>query len=151
MEKIKFDRGMKDDSVALVIYNIKESFILSIRRGMSVLIMCIFLNLYKYLTHNTSIYTTVTTVFANESTVCFFQGVIVQSLSCVWLFSTPWTMAQLAPLSSTISQSLFRSMFIELVTVSNHNHNILFHPLLLPPVFRSIRDFFSNESALHIR
>ena len=36
MEKIKFDRGMKEDSVALVIYNIKESFILSIRRGMSV-------------------------------------------------------------------------------------------------------------------
>ena len=28
--------------------------------------------------------------------------VVVQSLSCVWLFSTPWTVAHQSPLSSTV-------------------------------------------------
>ena len=32
---------------------------------------------------------------------------VVQSLSCVWLFAIPWTMAHQASLSFTISQSLF--------------------------------------------
>ena len=39
--------------------------------------------------------------------------VVVQSLSHVQLFVTPWTEAHQAPLSSTISQSLLKSMFIE--------------------------------------
>ena len=39
-------------------------------------------------------------------------------------------------------------MSIELVTLSNHL--ILYHPLLLPSVFPSIR-VLSNELALHIR
>ena len=34
---------------------------------------------------------------------------VVQSLICVWLFVTPWTAAQQASLSSTISQNLYRS------------------------------------------
>ena len=46
------------------------------------------------------------------------------------------------------SQSLLKSMFIELVMPSNHL--ILCRPLLLPSVFASIR-VFSNESALHIK
>ena len=48
----------------------------------------------------------------------------------------------------TISQSLLKFMSIESVTPSNHF--ILFCPLLLPSVFRSI-SIFSNESALHFR
>ena len=32
-----------------------------------------------------------------------------KSLSCVWLFATPWTIAHQAPLSSTISWSLLNS------------------------------------------
>ena len=48
---------------------------------------------------------------------------------------------------STISWSLLKFMFIELVMLSNHL--ILCHPLLLP-IFPSIR-VFSNESALHIK
>ena len=62
---------------------------------------------------------------------------------------TPWTVAHQASLSFTISQSLFRFMFIELMMPSNHF--ILCHPhLFLPSMFPSIRVFF-NESALPIR
>ena len=58
-------------------------------------------------------------------------AVAVQSLSCVWLFATPWTVAHQAPLTSTISQSLFKFMSIELVMLSNHL--ILCRSLLLFP------------------
>ena len=44
--------------------------------------------------------------------------VVVQSLSRVQLFETPWTAAQQAFLFSTISQSLLKFMSIELVTAS---------------------------------
>ena len=75
--------------------------------------------------------------------------VVVQSLSCVWLFATPWTAAPQASLSFTISLSLLKFMSIELVIPSNHL--ILCHPLLLPPSsFPSIR-VFSNESVLFIK
>ena len=75
--------------------------------------------------------------------------VVVQSLSHVWLFVTPWTAACQASLSITISQSLLKLMSIESVMPSNHF--ILCHPfLLLPSIFPSIR-VFSNELALHIR
>ena len=73
----------------------------------------------------------------------------VQSLSHVWLFVTPWTIARQASLSITNSQSLSKLMSIEWVMPSNHL--ILCHPLLLlPSIFLNIR-VFSNESALHIR
>ena len=61
---------------------------------------------------------------------------------------TPWTAALQASLSITNSWSLLRLMSIESVMPSNHL--ILFHPLLLPSVFPSIR-IFPSESALHIR
>ena len=62
---------------------------------------------------------------------------------------TPWTTAQQASLSITISQSLVKLLSIESVMPSNHL--ILCHPLLpLPSIFPSIR-VFSNESALCIR
>ena len=73
----------------------------------------------------------------------------VQSLSCVWLFATPWIAACQASLSITNSQSLQNLMSIESVMPSSHL--ILCHPLLLlPSIFPSIR-VFSNESALRIR
>ena len=63
----------------------------------------------------------------------------------VWLFATPWTAAHQA-VSITNSQSLLKLTSIELVMPSNHQ--ILCHPLLLPPsIFPSIRGF-SNESTL---
>ena len=75
--------------------------------------------------------------------------VVVQSLSRVWPFVTPCTVACQASLFFTIPQSLLRLMSTELVMLSNHL--ILCRPLLLlPSIFPSIR-VFSNESALHFR
>ena len=75
--------------------------------------------------------------------------VVVQLLSCVQLFATPWTAACQASLSFTISWSLLKLMFIELMMPSNHL--ILCCPLLLlPSVFPSIR-VFSKELALRSR
>ena len=74
---------------------------------------------------------------------------LVQSLSHVPLFVTPWTAARQASLSITNSQSLLKLMSIESVMPSNHL--ILCHPLLLlPSIFPSIR-VFSSESVLCIR
>ena len=74
---------------------------------------------------------------------------VVQSLSRIQLFVTPWTAARQASLSFTISWSLLRLMSIESVMPSNHL--ILCHPLLLLlSVFPSIR-VFSNELTLYIK
>ena len=73
----------------------------------------------------------------------------VQSLSCVRVFATPWTVAHQASPSIASSWSLLKLMSIESVMPSNYL--ILCCPLLLPPsIFPSIRGF-SNESVLHIR
>ena len=74
--------------------------------------------------------------------------VIVQSLSCIWFFVTPWTAARQAFLSFTNSRSLLKLMSIDSVMPSNHL--ILCRPCLPPSIFPSIR-VFSNESVLHIR
>ena len=77
------------------------------------------------------------------------QFSLAQSLSCVWLFATPWTAAHQASLSITNSWSLLKLTSIELVMPSNHL--ILCHPFLLPPsIFPSIK-VFSNELVLWIR
>ena len=94
-------------------------------------------------------------------TICFFLSVSVwlwvillcshsvQSLSCVWLFATPWTAACQASLSITNSWSPRKPMSIESVMPSNYL--ILCRPLfLLPSIFPSIR-VFSNESSPRIR
>ena len=57
--------------------------------------------------------------------------VIVQLLSHVQLFATPWTAAHQASLSFTNSQSLLKLMSIGLMMPSNHL--ILCYPLLLLP------------------
>ena len=46
--------------------------------------------------------------------------VVVQSLSHIQLFVTPWTAACQAPLSFTSSQNLLKFMYIELVMLSGH-------------------------------
>ena len=75
--------------------------------------------------------------------------VVVQLLSCVRLFVTPWTVACQASLPFTISQSLLKLMSIESMVPSNHL--ILCHPLLLlPSVFPSV-SVSSSASALGIR
>ena len=71
-------------------------------------------------------------------------AIVIQPLSQVQLFATPWTAACQASLSFRISQSLLKLMSIEPVMPSNHL--ILCHPfLLLPSVFPSIRVFSSNS------
>ena len=80
--------------------------------------------------------------------ICPNPFVVVQLLSCVSLFVTPWTAATQASLSITNSQSVLKPMSIESVMPSNHL--ILCHPLLLPSIFLSIR-VISNELVLHIR
>ena len=70
--------------------------------------------------------------------------VVIQLLSRVQLFVTPWT-----SVSFTFSWSLLRLMSIELMMPSNHH--LLCHPLHLPPsIYPNIR-VVSNESTLHIR
>ena len=74
---------------------------------------------------------------------------VVQPLSHIQLFTTPWTAAHQTSLSSTTFWNLLKFMSNELVIPSNHL--ILCCPLLLlPSIFPSIR-VISNESALCIR
>ena len=64
----------------------------------------------------------------------------VQSLSCVWLFVTPWTVARQTSLPVTNSRSLPKLMSVESVMPSSHL--ILCRPLLfLPPTPPSVRVF----------
>ena len=75
--------------------------------------------------------------------------VVVQLLSCLWLFAAPWIAALQASLSFIISWSLRKLMSIESMIPSNHL--ILCRPLLLlPSIFLSNR-VFSNESARCIK
>ena len=77
------------------------------------------------------------------------NAIVVSSLSCVWVFATPWTAACQDSLPITISRSLLKLVSIE--SVMPTNHLILCHPLLLmASIFLSIR-IFSNELALPIR
>ena len=75
--------------------------------------------------------------------------VIVQSVSHVRLFVTPWTAGCQASLSFAVSQSLLKLMYIESEMPSNQL--ILCCPiLLLPAIFPSIQ-VFSNKLTLRIR
>ena len=71
---------------------------------------------------------------------------VIQSLSHVLLFMTPWTAVCQASLSFTIFWSLIKLMSIELVMPSNHLilcWSLLFLPSIFPRVF-------SNEATLLI-
>ena len=77
------------------------------------------------------------------------QVVVLQLISHVQHFVTPWTAAHQAPLSFTISWSLLKLMSIE--SVRSSNHLIICLPLLfLSLIFPSIR-VFSNEWSFHVR
>ena len=74
---------------------------------------------------------------------------VVQSVSHVRIFVTPWTAALQASRSFTISWSLLKLMSAELVMPSNHL-TLCCPLLLLPSIFPRIR-VFSNELVLLIR
>ena len=73
----------------------------------------------------------------------------VQSLSCVWLLTTPWTAAHQASLASAVSWSLFK-----LCPLSQRCHLTISSSVapffLLPSIFASIK-VFSKELALWIK
>ena len=97
-----------------------------------------------------------TCIFINECFHCLpytgkllLDHMVIQSLSRVRLFVTPWIDEHQASMTITNSQSSLKLMSVKLVMPSNHL--ILCCPLsLLPSIFPSFR-VFSNESALHIR
>ena len=74
--------------------------------------------------------------------------VVIEPLSHVQLFATPWAAALQDSLSITIFWSLLKLMSIGSVMTSSH---LILYPLLLPPsIFPSIW-VFSNKSVLCIR
>ena len=79
-----------------------------------------------------------------EASIC----VVVQSLSHVQRFVTPWTAARQTSLSFTISPNLLK--FIYRVSDAIQPSHPLSPLLSLPSIFPSIR-VFSNKSVLHIR
>ena len=74
---------------------------------------------------------------------------LVQSLSRVQLFATPWITARQASLSINNSQRSLKLICFRSVIPSSHL--ILCHPLLLLPTIPPSSRVFSNESTLHIR
>ena len=67
-----------------------------------------------------------------------YLPIVVQSLSYVRLFPTPWTIACQASLSFTIAWSVLKLISIE--SEMPYKYLILYHPLLLlPSIFPSIR------------
>ena len=109
----------------------------------------LFLSLFEYLDTSSFVHSPSLVYSLFFSIYSWYRIVVVQLLSRVQLFATPWTAARQASLSFTISQSLLSFMSIELVMPSNLL--VLCRPLLLlPSIFPSIR-VFSNESVLCIR
>ena len=88
-------------------------------------------------------------MICNKSFIAKHIVIVVQLLSCVWFFVTPWTAAPQASRSFTISQSLLKLMSIESVMPSNHL-TFCCLLLLLPSISSSIR-VCSSESVLSIR
>ena len=75
--------------------------------------------------------------------------VVVQLLSCVQHFSTPWIASRQTSVPSTISWSLLK--FMSIGSMMQSNHLILCHPLfIVTSIFSSMR-VFSNESILRIQ
>ena len=60
-------------------------------------------------------------VHNRDSRTCQAFVVLIQLLSHVQFFVTPWVAARQSPLSSTVSQSLLRFMSIDPVTLSNRS------------------------------
>ena len=64
---------------------------------------------------------------------------VVQSLSRVWFFSTPWPIPRQISLSFTISRSLLKLMSIESVMPSNHLSSVI-------PFSSCLQSFPASES-----
>ena len=80
---------------------------------------------------------------------CCAAAAVVQPLSHLWLFVTPWTAACQTSPSFTVFWNCLKFMFVDLGMPSNH-FILCCLLLLLPSIFPSIR-VFSNESVLCTR
>ena len=72
-------------------------------------------------------------ILLNENLPEIVIKVVVQLLSCIWLFATPWTTVHQASLSFIITQSFLKLISTESVMISNNF--ILWYPLLSCPQF----------------
>ena len=96
----------------------------------------------------TQVYSAFRELFSIIYLSVFISFVVVQSLSCVWLFATPWAAARQASLSFTVSWSLLKLMSTDSVMPSNHL--ILCRPLSPPALNLSQhQDLFQWVGALH--
>ena len=86
---------------------------------------------------------------SDDGILIFPSYVVVQSLSRVWPFETPWTTACQGFLSFTIFFE-FTQIHVHWVGDATQPSHPLSPLLLLPSIFPSIK-VFSNDSALHIR
>ena len=75
----------------------------------------------------------------NEVSPYTSQNVVIQSLSCAWLFGTPLIAVHQASLSFVRSQSLLKLMSIK--SMMPFNHLILCHPLSFPQSFPASESF----------
>ena len=96
------------------------------------------------------------TYIISFNTIFFNIYVVVQSLSYVWLFVTPWTVANQASFAFTISQSLLQFIFLRfqsLLHLLSHWCDLTILSMPTPSFsfsLSSIRVFY-NELALGIR
>ena len=76
--------------------------------------------------------------------LCASTGIVVQSLSHIQLFATPWNAAHQASLPFTISWSLFKLMSIGSVMSSNQSRLLYFNRS-----FSSCLQYFQASSSWH--
>ena len=90
-------------------------------------------------------------VITDWNAVMLLFVIVVQSLSCVRLFATPWTAVCQASLSFTISWSLLKLMSIESVMPSQPSHPLLFPspPALNLAQHQSVSQLTSSKARLH--
>ena len=82
-------------------------------------------------------------ILLNENLPEIVIKVVVQLLSCIWLFATPWTTVHQASLSFIITQSFLKLISTESVMISNNF--IPWYPLLSCPQFLPASRTFSNS------
>ena len=105
------------------------------------------MNSLKRANYSTFNYVTIGHFYPSHVWKLYFY-VVVQSFSCIWLFTTPWTATWQASLSFTVSWSFLKPMYIKSFMPSNNL--ILCRPLFLPSIFPNIR-VFSSVLAVRIR
>ena len=71
-------------------------------------------------------YRTVDKYPGDHNIIIYWNAAVVQLLSCIWLFTIPWTAACQVLLSFTISWSLLKFMFIESVVLTISSSASLF-------------------------